>query len=100
MAASRSLWHTLAGLAGASAVGLGAYGAHGFRPADPYFIEVFERANKYHFMGAMLMAVAPITRRPTWVGGLAAAGVLAFSGSCYAVALKENRAVGKMAPYG
>lgn len=39
-------------------------------------------------------------RRPNLVGGLAAAGILLFSGSCYAAALKEDRALGKLAPYG
>ena len=95
-----SIWHTLAGIAGASGVALGAYGAHGFRPADDYYNTVFERANKYHFLGSMLLAIAPITKRTSFVGGLAATGTLLFSGSCYAVAFKEDRSIGKMAPYG
>lgn len=47
-----SLWRVLAGISGATAVGLGAYGAHGFRPTDPYFTEVFDRGNKYHLVRA------------------------------------------------
>ena len=35
-----SIWHKVAGLSGAAAVGLGAYGAHAFKPKDPYFLEV------------------------------------------------------------
>jgi hypothetical protein len=34
------------------------------------------------------------------VGSLAAAGILAFSGSCYAVALTEDRSKAKLAPFG
>jgi uncharacterized membrane protein YgdD (TMEM256/DUF423 family) len=34
------------------------------------------------------------------VGALTTAGVLLFSGSCYACALKEDRSLGKLAPYG
>ena len=35
-----SIWHKVAGLSGAAVVGLGAYGAHAFKPKDPYFLEV------------------------------------------------------------
>lgn len=37
--AGQQLWHGLAGLSGAAAVSLGAYGAHAFKPKDPYFLE-------------------------------------------------------------
>ena len=56
------LWHTLAALSGASAVALGAYAAHGFKPQDPYYTVVFERANKYQMMHSLLLAAAPIAR--------------------------------------
>lgn len=95
-----SIWHALAGLSGASAVGMGAYGAHGFKPVDKYYTLVFERANQYHFMGSFLLALAPMMKRSNAIGSLAAAGLLGFSGSCYAVALTEDRSVGKMAPFG
>ena len=39
-AMSGSVWHKAAGLSGAAAVALGAYGAHQFKPEDPYFAEV------------------------------------------------------------
>jgi uncharacterized membrane protein YgdD (TMEM256/DUF423 family) len=95
-----SIWHTLAGLGGASAVAMGAYGAHGFKPVDKYYDTVFERANKYHFMGSFVLAIAPMMKRTTLIGSLAAAGLVGFSGSCYAVALTEDRSVGKLAPFG
>ena len=37
--ANQQLWHGLAALSGAAAVSLGAYGAHGFKPKNPYFLE-------------------------------------------------------------
>ena len=39
-------------------------------------------------------------RRPNFVGGLAAAGIALFSGSCYLAALKQDRSYGRLAPYG
>lgn len=46
-----SIWFKVAGLVGASGVAMAAYGAHGFKPADAHFAEVYRRANQqqmYH----------------------------------------------------
>lgn len=40
------IWHKVAGLVGGSGVALAAYGAHGFKPADEHFAEVYRRANQ------------------------------------------------------
>lgn len=56
------IWHRVAGVLGASAVAAGAYGSHGFKPSDPYFVTVFDRANKYQFMNSLLLLAAPYTR--------------------------------------
>jgi uncharacterized membrane protein YgdD (TMEM256/DUF423 family) len=61
-AAGTSLWLRLAALSGASAVALGAYGAHAFKPADTHFLDTFDRGNKYHLIHSLLLAVAPHTR--------------------------------------
>ena len=61
---------------------------------------VFDTANKYHLAHAALLAAAPLARRPSAVASLAAAGVALFSGSCYAVALMEDRKYGALAPVG
>lgn len=140
------LWQVVAGISGAAAVGLGAYGAHAFKPNDKYFVEVnsncrtklqldqmavsnqlvaetmrnlsgldrliqsdyplnfirqvFDRGNKYHLLHSLLLATAPLARRPNAVGVLATSGILLFSGSCYAAALTEDRGNAKLAPYG
>lgn len=59
---SSSIWFKVAGLVGASGVGLAAYGAHGFKPADEHFALVFKRANEQQMYHAALLAVAPVTR--------------------------------------
>lgn len=81
-AVSSSVWFRFAGLAGATGVAAAAYGAHGLRPVDPHFTEVFKRANQQHMYGAALLAIAPLTKRPHVTGGLTLAGLLLFSGRC------------------
>eukprot|EP00877_Chromochloris_zofingiensis_P013213 jgi/Chrzof1/8145/UNPLg00192.t1 len=78
---TRSLWHVVAAVSGASGVALAAYGAHGFKPSAPYFDECFSRANQQQMYHTCLLAIAPLT-------------------SCYAIALTEDRRYGAMAPYG
>ncbi len=61
---------------------------------------MLERGNKYHLLHSLLLVAAPFARQPNAVGALTAAGVLLFSGSCYAVAFSEDKANGKLAPFG
>ncbi len=63
-------------------------------------MQVYQRGNTYHLIHSLLLAVAPLTPRPHLVGALASSGILLFSGSCYAVALLEDRSFGRMAPFG
>lgn len=56
-------WHVVAAIFGATGVALGAYGSHGFKPANPKYTEVFKTANPYHLLhGGFLVALAPTTR--------------------------------------
>ena len=132
-----STWHSAAALSGASAVALGAYGAHAFKPDNPAFVDVracathqhamashgsqlasrnspvaclaphlldwpqvFRRGNDYHLLHSLLLAAAPLARRPHVVGVLAGSGILLFSGSCYAAALAGDRSLARAAPFG
>ena len=61
-AAVAAVLHRVAAVYGATAVGLGAWGAHGFKPKDPYYAEVFRRANHYQLLHSLLLAYAPHTR--------------------------------------
>ncbi len=62
MAISSKAWLRVAGISGASAVILGTYGAHAFRPKDNHYLDTFETANKYHFVHSLLIGLAPSTR--------------------------------------
>mmetsp|Transcript_33091 Transcript_33091/g.45867 ORF Transcript_33091/g.45867 Transcript_33091/m.45867 type:complete len:113 (+) Transcript_33091:195-533(+) len=97
---SSSIWWKIAAVSGASAVGVAAYGAHGFKPSDPYFQKPFDNGNRFHLVHSGLIALAPLTRRPNLIGGLFTAGTAAFCGSCYAVALAEDKSMSKFAPFG
>ncbi|XP_074285109.1 uncharacterized protein LOC141610755 [Silene latifolia] len=94
------VWHKAAALSGILAVGLGAYGAHGFKPKDSTYKQVWQTASVYHLMHTAALLAAPITKYPNTFGGLMTAGIVLFSGSCYAVALLEDRKYSKLAPVG
>jgi len=92
----------LAGLSGAVAVGMGAYGAHVFRQgeAEESLKLTFETGNRYHMMHTLALLAVPLTRRPMLVGTSLAMGTLLFSGSCYYHALTGDTRIRKVTPYG
>ncbi|KAH9793625.1 hypothetical protein KPL71_004591 [Citrus sinensis] len=85
---------------GVAALGLGTYGAHGFKPQNPTFKEVWQTASLYHLVHTAALVAAPITKNPNIFGGLLTAGILAFSGTCYTVAFLEDRKYSTLAPFG
>lgn len=94
----------LVGLAGASAVLLGAFGAHALRGVlDARGSELWRTAVDYHVWHALALAVAVGLGRGR-SGRLAAAaftvGIVLFSGSLYALALGVPRWVGIITPFG
>ncbi|XP_033638144.1 transmembrane protein 256 homolog [Asterias rubens] len=97
-----SLFVRLAGLSGATAVGLGAYGTHVLKPRAEIEHEkqVFDSANKYHFLHSLALLAAPLTRRPMLVGSLMASGMTLFCGPCYYYAMTSDPTPVKVAPYG
>ncbi|XP_078430131.1 uncharacterized protein LOC144702115 [Wolffia australiana] len=94
------IWHRVAGLSGAAALGLGTYGAHVFKPENPAYKEVWNTASLYHLVHTAALLGAPLTKRPHIFGGLLTAGILAFSGTCYTVAYLEDRKYSRLAPVG
>ncbi|CAL0307526.1 unnamed protein product [Lupinus luteus] len=123
------VWHKVAAISGVVAVGLGSYGAHGFKPQNPsyknvsfytlpffYFIiinlslflisfllsyiKVWQTASLYHLLHTAALLAAPITKHPNIFGGLLTTGIVAFSGTCYTVAYLENRKYSTLAPFG
>ncbi|OQV14450.1 putative Transmembrane protein 256-like protein [Hypsibius exemplaris] len=90
----------LAGLSGAAAVILGAYGAHAFRKASPESREIFETGNRYHLVHSVALALAILTKYPRLTGGLFLVGILVFSGGLYGYALWQNQIMRRATPAG
>ena len=102
-------WISAGALLLASAVGLGAFGAHGLRGRlDAYSMGIYEKAVFYHVAHALgMLAVCALSRTgavsqsaTTWVCGLLLAGVLLFSGSLYLLAVTGVRIFGAITPLG
>ncbi|HET9835047.1 MAG TPA: DUF423 domain-containing protein [Rhodanobacteraceae bacterium] len=77
---------------GASAVGLGAFGAHALRGSlPPLQMDIWHTAVEYHFWHTLAFGLAatiiPRARTARWAAWLFAFGVLLFCGSLYALAL-------------
>lgn len=85
---------------GASAVLLGAFGAHALRATlSPQSMEVWHTAVEYHFWHVLALAIAVImiARIARW---LFAAGIVLFCGSLYALALGAPHWIGAITPIG
>jgi uncharacterized membrane protein YgdD (TMEM256/DUF423 family) len=95
----------LVGLAGASAVLLGALGAHSLQGVlDARHHQIWETAVQYQFWHALALTVAVAWGRHGRARSLAiagfAAGIVLFSGSLYALALAAPRWIGLVTPFG
>ncbi|CAG0896218.1 unnamed protein product [Darwinula stevensoni] len=102
MGSSRGIM-VLAGLSGATAVMLGAYGAHVFLQKRGTTDEkriVFETANRYHFLHSIALLAVPLCRRPGITAGLMASGMAIFCGTCYIYAFTNWNSVRNITPYG
>ena len=94
----------LVGIAGASAVLLGAFGAHALRGVlDARGAELWHTAVNYHAWHALALAVAAglgCGRSRRVALAAFAVGIVLFSGSLYALALGAPRWVGIITPFG
>jgi uncharacterized membrane protein YgdD (TMEM256/DUF423 family) len=95
----------IVGVAGASAVALGAFGAHALRGlVDDRALVTWHTGVEYHFWHALALFVAvvglPAGRARTLAIALFAIGIVLFSGSLYALALGAPRLVGIVTPVG
>lgn len=99
---SARLFVRLAGLSGATAVAMGAYGAHVFyqRGTAEELKQVYETANRYHFLHTLALLGVPLCRKPKLAGSLLTLGMVVFSGTCYYYALTGSRTVRQYTPYG
>jgi len=94
----------LVGLAGASAVLLGAFGAHALRTVlDAAHHELWHTAVEYHFWHALALAAAVACGqgKASRVAVRAfVVGIVLFSGSLYGLALGLPRWLGLVTPFG
>lgn len=100
-----SIFIRIAGFSGATAVILGAYGAHKQWNKDPNKPNrdpkaIFETANRYHFFHSIALMATPLAKRPYLTGSLLAAGMFLFSGTCYYAALTNDERYNRLAPLG
>lgn len=97
----------VAAAAGAVAVALGAFGAHGLEDAvSPDRLATWRTGATYHLAHAVAAALAgalAALRRSgpaAWAARLFLAGVVLFSGSLYALVLLDLPVLGAVAPLG
>ena len=84
----------------AIAVAAGAFAAHGLRGRlDARALEVFETGARYHMYHALAMVLCGLlaATKPGWTFQ---AGIALFSGSLYALALTDIKALGAITPLG
>ena len=88
---------------GASAVAMGAFGAHALRDTLPESaMQIWRTAGEYHFWHTLAFALAAMLpgRWARLAAVLFAFGVLLFCGSLYALAMGASRRVGVVTPFG
>jgi uncharacterized membrane protein YgdD (TMEM256/DUF423 family) len=108
MTTGARLFLAAGGLAAFLAVALGAFGAHALKSRlSAEMLAVWHSGVEYHFFHALgLLAVGLLaTQLPEsallkWSGWLMLAGIAAFSGSLYALALTGERWLGAITPFG
>lgn len=102
---ARPLASTLGALVCGSAVGLGAFGAHGLKSVlEPAQLETWNTAVHYqmvHGLAMLLAAMAPLPQRTgTAVLHCFGWGTLCFSGSLYLLATAGLKFLGPVTPIG
>jgi len=94
----------LAGLSGAAAISLGAYGAHVLAPkgkeVNEEQVKAFEVANRYHMVHSVALLGVPLVRAPRVTGFLMVGGMVVFCGTTYYHALTGDKQYRRLTPYG
>ncbi|KAI0435054.1 hypothetical protein F5Y09DRAFT_337147 [Xylaria sp. FL1042] len=94
LAKKKNMYWTLGCIYGATAVGLGAFGAHGLKKVvtDPAKIASFTTAAHYQLIHSVaLLVAARAAPENKLAAGLLTAGMTMFSGSIYALVLDPAR---------
>lgn len=96
----------IAGISGALAVALGAFGAHALKTKlTPYSLDIYHTAVLYHFIHTLaLLGVGLLFRAPSrWLtiaGWCFVFGIVIFSGSLYILAITGITMLGMIVPLG
>ena len=93
----------IAALMGATAVALGAFGAHGLHDrVTPERLTTWETASRYHLIHAVVLLVLALRPGVTspWPFRLILAGTLVFATSLYALVLLDQPLLGAVTPIG
>ncbi|KAE8440947.1 hypothetical protein EG329_006161 [Mollisiaceae sp. DMI_Dod_QoI] len=96
---------TIGSIYGASAVAMGAFGAHGLKKkiADPARIANWNTAAQYQLIhSGVLLLTSAVAPKNTLASGLLVAGMTMFSGSIYLLVLDPQRfkSIGPITPLG
>ncbi len=101
------IWIRLGSLLAALGVVMGAFGAHSLRSKlTPELMEIYKTAAFYHLVHAIAIVLVGIlaAQRANFpskpIALLFAMGILFFSGSLYALAMTNIRALGAVTPIG
>jgi uncharacterized membrane protein YgdD (TMEM256/DUF423 family) len=106
LTASARLWLVLAGLNGAVAVGMGAYGAHGVDDAPEFLVRSFNTGVQYHMWHALaLIGVAWLGNHTDSIlaklAGVAFVfGIVLFCGTLYIFGITGDLPLRGFAPVG
>ena len=93
----------IAAITGALAVGLGAFGAHGFKEilARNGTAAIWQTAVFYHFIHAIMLFILGQRASGSWGPWISfLGGIVIFSGSLYLLALTNQRWLGAITPIG
>jgi uncharacterized membrane protein YgdD (TMEM256/DUF423 family) len=98
----------LGALCALTGVAFGAFGAHGLKAIlSPEMLVVYQTGVTYqmwHAMGlitiALLQQSSPTAKLLIWASNLMFIGILLFSGSLYALAILDIKALGIITPFG
>lgn len=95
-------WWRVAGVVGALAVAMGAFGAHAVRDAvSEEALGWWKTGAQYHLAHALALAlVAAHPGQPRFAGIAFLVGIVLFSGSLYTMTLTDLRWLGAITPLG